>query len=120
LAVHYYEFAAFVIGLSIITMYVDEGAGSSSNIDDGLLETLQLTHLNLDITAAQVLGSASRLTRLKKLALAFNEIGSQGVWALLNGGAAWLATFEDLDLSETFWSLRCAAKGWRRRRRHRC
>jgi Ran GTPase-activating protein (RanGAP) involved in mRNA processing and transport len=56
----------------------------------------------LDATAARVLGSASRLTHLKTLNLAINNIGSEGVAALLGGGVAWLSTVENLDLSGNF------------------
>jgi hypothetical protein len=66
-----------------------------------LLETLRLRVVPLNVRAAHVLGSASRLSRLRKLDLTGNKFGSQGLAALL-GGAAWLDTVEELDLCGTF------------------
>jgi hypothetical protein len=70
-----------------------------------LLETLELENVPLDIRAARVLGSTSQLSHLKKLSLGFNGFQSEGVAALLGGGAAWLGTVESLDLRAIFWGV---------------
>jgi hypothetical protein len=67
-----------------------------------LLERLCLINIILDARAARVLGSASRLSRLRLLCLRDNALGSEGGAALLNGGAAWLGTLERMELHGNF------------------
>jgi hypothetical protein len=67
-----------------------------------LLESLEMRNIPMDIRVATELGNTSLLTRLRSLGLAGNNMGGQGVAALLGGGAAWLGTVDDLDLSGTF------------------
>jgi hypothetical protein len=67
-----------------------------------LLETLELYFVPLEVRGLRVLGSASRLSCLKNLSLAWIGECSEGVADLLGGGAVWLGTLEHLNLVGSF------------------